>query len=137
MLIFVTEVATFSLFLFNIIHGLYATRYPRASLPPPASPSKPKVTQKYPITPSRPFKLLSPQVCFSFRVSKYIILIFPRILVKSTATKTLLVLAFLFFWSLYEYKLPYITSFNAIKNSPLPCSTELLDKYTGVDFLEY
>ncbi|KAF9454485.1 hypothetical protein P691DRAFT_692733 [Macrolepiota fuliginosa MF-IS2] len=57
----ILEVATFALFLFNVLHGIYAVRYPRASFPPLASPSKPTGIKKAPATPQRSFKLLSPQ----------------------------------------------------------------------------
>ncbi|KXN84129.1 hypothetical protein AN958_00399, partial [Leucoagaricus sp. SymC.cos] len=54
------EVAVLSIFLLNILHGIYAVRYPRASFPPLASPAKPKVKATA-ATPQRPFKVLSPQ----------------------------------------------------------------------------
>ncbi|KAF5362100.1 hypothetical protein D9756_002119 [Leucocoprinus leucothites] len=57
----ILEVATFSLLLFNILHGMYAVQYPRASFPPVTSPAKPTIMKKDVVSPQRSFKVLSPQ----------------------------------------------------------------------------
>jgi len=57
-----TEVAAMSIFGFNVLEGLYAVKYPRAPLPPLASPSKAKGIYMSPPAPQRPFKSLSPKV---------------------------------------------------------------------------
>lgn len=63
------EVAMFSLFLVNLLHGIYAVRYPRTSYPPVTSPSKPRAMKTASVTPQRSFKVLSPQVShYSFPV---------------------------------------------------------------------
>ncbi|EKM81548.1 hypothetical protein AGABI1DRAFT_69829 [Agaricus bisporus var. burnettii JB137-S8] len=57
----ILEVVALTLFSINFLHGIYAVNCPRASLPPIASPNRPKGIRKASLTPQRPFKLLSPQ----------------------------------------------------------------------------
>ncbi|KAJ3576563.1 hypothetical protein NP233_g357 [Leucocoprinus birnbaumii] len=57
----IIEVATFSLLLFNVLHGLYAVQCPRAPLPPVTSPAKPTIMKREIASPQRSFRVLSPQ----------------------------------------------------------------------------
>lgn len=62
LLFWFVEVVALALFFVNFLHGIYALKYPRDSLPPIASPNRPKGIRKVSLTPQRPFRVLSPQV---------------------------------------------------------------------------
>ncbi|KAF8624149.1 hypothetical protein AX17_007212 [Amanita inopinata Kibby_2008] len=59
----IVEAALASIFLFNIMQGVYALRYPRSPLPPMSSPTKPRPRSVHPspITPKHPFKITLPK----------------------------------------------------------------------------
>lgn len=76
------EITMFSLFLFNILQGIYAIRYPRASFPPITSRTKPTIATKDPISPQRPSRLLPSRVSSHFHRLRRALIQFALILVS-------------------------------------------------------
>ncbi|RDB27757.1 hypothetical protein Hypma_003204 [Hypsizygus marmoreus] len=55
----IAEASAAAIFSFNVLEGVHAVRYPRPPLPPYSSPAKTKPIFKA-ATPSRPFRIMSP-----------------------------------------------------------------------------
>lgn len=64
------EVALLSLFLFNILCGIYAIRFPRTSSLPGTPLAKPPVAKENSITPKRDYNILPPRVNTTFHSLK-------------------------------------------------------------------